>query len=852
MASTALAWSVVSILTACAAPEPEPEPKPPAPSFLLVTLDTTRADHLEPYGADGVETPVLQSLAQGGVVFERAYAVTPVTLPSHASLFTGLDPPSHGVRNNGIHSLGSSTTTLAEVLLGEGYRTAAFVSAAVLERRYGLDQGFEVYDDDLAAGRPKAPRMVAERPAEVTVDAAHAWLNTLGQEQTFFLWVHLFDPHAVYAPPEPFASRFREQPYDGEIAYVDAQLGRLLEHSRLSVDDLMVMVIADHGESLGEHGEASHGMLAYDATLRIPWIVRPPGGGGTAAPLRLRHEVSQVDLLPTALDLLGLEDALEALRADRPLDGSSQGPAIRSQGAEGVEARILYAETLVPFHTYGWARIRSVRRAGWKWIDAPAPELYHLPADPGERHNLLLTKGERARELRDDLARRANDAEQHNELPVDAATQEKLRSLGYLTARGSPDRRQRPDPKLMIEVHRAIERAQAALYRHDFEHAGNELRQVLERDPENLTALADLAKALAEQGELDEAIELARRALELDPDNASLVLGLAVLLGRAGDDPSALEALEAALAIDPNSLDAGLEKVRALVRLDRPDDAVDLLQLLAAEHPGQPRIDIGVAELVEGPAGEIQAAEARLRRAVEREPYLVHGWRALGSLLAEDRPEDAVAVYRQALAFQPRDGTLRARLGVLLARQGVPEAEEHLRAAVAALRPPSAEVHNALAALELRRARWSDAESQARRVVAIEPDHAEGWNHLAIALEEQGRPEPALAAYQRALVVEPGHWRARFNQGLLLKKLGRPGDAASAFRTVLKDQPSHAKSHYELGVLYGGSLADPRRAVEHLQTAVRLEPGHPRVELVRRLLGQLTRGEPDAFEALRP
>ncbi|MEM7583687.1 MAG: sulfatase-like hydrolase/transferase [Acidobacteriota bacterium] len=808
---------------------------PASPSFLLVTLDTTRADRLEPYGGD-VATPTLQALASEGIVFEHAYAATPVTLPSHATIFTGLDPPAHGVRNNGIHALSASMTTLAEVLTQEGYHSAAFVSAAVLERRYGLDQGFATYDDDLAAGRPKAPRVIAERPAEVTIDAARAWLDQAESQQPLFLWVHLFDPHAVYAPPEPFASQYSDRPYEGEIAYVDAQLGRLLDHPRLD-DNLLVFVIADHGESLGEHGENSHGMLAYDATLRIPWIVRLPGGG---APIRLRHEVGQVDVMPTALELLGLDQALDANSAIE-LNGTSQAPAIVTSGARGVDPRMLYAETLVPYYTYGWARLHSVRRAGWKWIDAPAPEFFHLPADPGELQNLLETQGERGRELRDELRRRASEEGPASELKVDAVTRAKLRSLGYLTGRAG-EREQRPDPKVMIGVHLALERAQEALYRHDFERALIELRAVLQKDPENLAGLSDLAKALAEQGELEEALRLAKRAVELDPENAGLHLGLSVLSSRSGDESTALEAIEASLALDPRSIDAGLEKVRVLYRLERHDEAIELLRAMALEYPSQPRIDIGVAELIEAPAGRTGEAEARLRRAVEREPYLKQGWLALGSLLAVQQPADAVAVYRQALTFQPRDMTLRARLGVLLAQSGEPEAEEHLQAAAVALRPPSVEVHGALAVLALEHGRWAAAEQQARRAIELVPEHAESWNHLAIALEEQQRPSAAIEAYRRALASDPGHWRSGFNLGLLLKRQGRLEAAAEAFRDVLEQQPSHAKSHYELGVLYGGSLGDTDRASEHLRIALELEPGHSRAERVRRMLQQLQAG----------
>ncbi len=838
-AATAALAAWAACLTSCGPRETAPEAAgagAAATSLLLVTLDTTRADHLEPYGSAEVETPVLQALADSGVVFERAYATTPVTLPSHASIFTGLDPPGHGVRNNGIHYLGGEASTLTEALREAGYRTAAFVSAAVLERRYGLDQGFEVYDDDLAGGRPRAPRMVAERPAGATVASARGWLDTLAAGERFFLWVHLFDPHAVYAAPAPFAERYRDRPYDGEIAYVDAELGRLLAHPRLGDrEPVMVMVIADHGESLGEHGEASHAMLAYDATLRVPWIVRPPGG---TAPLRLSHEVSQVDLMPTALDLLAIPRPAGASR----LDGTSQAPAIRSRGAAGARERVLYAETLVPYYTYGWARLRSVRRDGWKLIDGGSPELYHLLSDPGERESLTAAEPRRVADLGRELARRAaRDGGADHRLTVDAETRAKLRSLGYLAAgETAPRRSARPDPRASIDLHRAIERAEDALYRQDFEHAVAELRAVLKRDPDNLAALSDLARALGEQGELAAAVSAARRVVELDPRGAGPHLTLALLLGKAGDDEPALAAVEASLALDPRSLDAGIERVRALYRLRRREEAITLLEGLLAENPAHPRINVGFAELVEMPAGELAAAEERLRAAVAREPHLGQGWLVLGRVVARQRPDEAAAVYRQALTYRPRDGELHARLGHLLASLGdEAAAETHLRKAEGLLAEPPAELHGALASIELRRGAWQRAETYARRAVAAAPDGAEGWNSLAIALEEQGRPEQAAAAYGRALEARPGYWQARFNLGLLRRRQRRFPAAAAAFQGVLEQQPGHAKSHYELGVLYGGPLARPDRARRHLRACLEAEPGHPRAEAVRRLLAEL-------------
>src|SRR5215468_53128 len=345
------------------------------PSLLLVTIDTTRWDHLQPYGAD-VETPVMAQLAADGALFEQAFAVAPITLPAHTAIHTGLYPPQSGVRNNGTHYVPAEVTTLAERLHGRGWRTAAFVSAAVLERRYGLDQGFEVYDDDLSAGRERHPRMVPDRPAEATVAAASAWLDTLGADEPFFLWVHFYDPHAVYSPPPPYRDRYRSRLYDGEIAYMDAQLGRLLAHPRLAAQpQLAVMVLADHGESLGEHGEQTHAILAYDSTLHIPWIVKlPEVRGGT----RVADVVSQIDVVPTVLDVMHMD-------ADASLPGRSVVPLLK--GVRRTSPKGVYEETYLPFYTYGWAKLRVLRRDRWKLIDAPEPELYDLGRDPRELSN---------------------------------------------------------------------------------------------------------------------------------------------------------------------------------------------------------------------------------------------------------------------------------------------------------------------------------------------------------------------------------------------------------------------------------------------------------------------------------
>jgi len=818
----------------------------PVRSFVLLTLDTTRPDHLSPYGAEDVETPHLQALATAGAVLEHAYATTPVTLPSHASLLTGLDPPEHGVRNNGTHVLPEGLPTLAAVLRGRGFATAAFVSAAVLEARYGLDRGFATYDDDLSGGKPREPRMIAERPAEVTVDAALAWLDA-APEDRFFLWVHLFDPHAAYEPPSPWAERFSERPYDGEIAYMDHQIGRLLAHPRVAAPTTLVMAVGDHGESLGEHGEASHAMLAYDATLRIPWIVRGPG---VAPGVRISPPVSQIDLFPTVLGLLQLPGVTGPDLPGRDLTAELRGVP------EPSRPRELYAETFVPFYTYGWARLRTLRRDGWKYIAAPTPELYHIAEDPGELDNLHDRRPQRAAELSARLERIAAADGDHagTARPPDRDTREKLRSLGYLAGAGTtagdlPDS-QRPDPKRMIELHRTVERAEHHLHARDFERAVTELRQVLARDRGNPAALADLATALGELGRHEEASQAARRALALVPDDPELHLTLAGLEAARGRPEAALTALDAALALDPRSVDAKVEKARVLLRLDadagdtgdgpRRAEAIALLGQALEQDPDHGRAQVAWADAVEVERGDLDAAAARLREVTARQPFLAEGWRALGRVLErQGHTGEAEECYREGLRHQPRDPGLQALLGLLLAERGdAEEAAPLLEAAAESAVSPLPGVHDGLAAVAVARGDWARAEAEARRAVELAPETASAWNHLAVALEELGRTEEALVAYDRALAADGSYWQAVFNRGLLLRKQGRDGEAMEMFRRVLELHSGHAASHYELGVLHG-TRGEEARAREHLEAALAAEPEHPRARQIRQLLAAL-------------
>jgi arylsulfatase A-like enzyme/Tfp pilus assembly protein PilF len=869
---------------------------------LLLTLDTTRADHLAPYGARDVATPAIARLAEEGLLFERAQAVAPITLVAHTSIHTGLTPPQHGVRNNGLHYVPPQVTTLAERLKEEGFRTGAFVSAAVLERRYGLDQGFEVYDDDLSAGRERHPRMVADRPAEATVAAARAWLDGVREKEPFFLWVHLYDPHASYSPPPPYRDRYRRRLYDGEIAYMDAQIERLLAHPRLAADRALVMLVGDHGESLGEHGEQTHALLAYDSTLHVPWIVRLPQGPRA---VRVPAAVSQVDLAPTLLDLLGL--APEGSVAGRSLVPLMEG---RTRTVEPPH----YAETYLPFYTYGWAKLRSLRRGPWKYVDAPAPELYDLSRDPRELSNLVGQEPGRAHDLRRDLEEllsAAGDAERETSLALDGDSAEKLRGLGYLAV-GSPPSRTgpRPDPKQVIALHVGLEAARQLMRDRLFADAERRLEAVLEKDPENLAGLIDLAAVLQAQGRLEDALRAAERALSLDPRYPRSHLLMAEIEARRGRLEQSLKLVDLALGLDPRLREAQVQKTTVLVQAGRRADAAAVIRAALAQAPEDPRLNAVYASVVEMAEGDLEAADARLRAALARDPFLVMGWRLLGDARERaDRAAAAEEAYREGLKREPDDGDLHARLGLLLARRGGdPSAEVHLRealrlrdvfrsdvhvalgaylaeqgrvqealeeyervlavqpgnrgarnnraiafyrtgraeAAVAEWRklaaefPGDADVHNNLAAAALDRERWKEAEAHARRALAIAPGLAEAWSNLGIARDGQGRYAEAKDAFRKALAADPAYWQAGFNLAVTLRKEGSLREAADAFEELLQDQPANAEAHLELADLYAGPLHDGERARHHSNAFLRAAPSHPRAAEVKRRAGRLS------------
>jgi choline-sulfatase len=591
-----------------------------ARNLVLITIDTLRADHVGVYGYAAARTATLDRLGREGVRFDRAFAPAPITLTSHASLLTGRYPPGHGARDNGV-AASSTVPTLAGTLHDRGYATAAFVAAYPLDRRFGLARGFDVYGDRMSRG-PDG-RLASERPARVVIDEALGWLSSGRQAgKAFFLWVHLFEPHAPYGDPERDRARPLIERYDEEVATADREAGRLVAALGPILGETLIVAASDHGEAFGEHGEIGHSLFVYDTTLRVALIARGPG---IPAGRVVGDPVSLVDAAPTVLRLLGVQ----------PFD--ADGLDLRAAiGGEPLPPRPLYAESFAPLLEFGWSPLRAVRDGRWKAIAAPRPELYDVEADRGETRD-LTARGSTPAELPRLLARieRFSGPDPPPTMMPGGAGADalaRLGALGYVQGGRAPSG-PRPDPKDRRDLAARIARVTSG------ETFGDErmtlLRAILADDPGNgqmhlrlgdellrrsrwaeaernfeaAVALrlptADpylgLAACQARAGRSAAAIESLRRGAAAEPGNPVVMANLGLLEGRLGHIDAAIAHLRDALTIDPELHEArfnlALTYARAGRRQEAADAAADLLSRLPADAPQRAEVERLVAAL---------------------------------------------------------------------------------------------------------------------------------------------------------------------------------------------------------------------------------------------------------------
>lgn len=608
-------------LLLAAAPAAASAPPPPPPSVLLITLDTTRADHLGCYGAAFAATPNLDALAKSGVRFDQALSPAPLTLPSHATILTGLAPRRHGVRDNAGFRLKDGVPTLAEAFARHGRRTAAFVASAVLDRSGGLDRGFEVYDDGMRRG-PRSAYDWKERPANAVTDAALAWIGS--GDAPFFLWVHYFDPHQPYLAPEPYKSRFPDRPYDAEIAFMDAEVGRLLAAARAKAGaGLLVVAAGDHGEGLGEHGEATHGVFVYQATQRVPLILAGHGVAGMRDP---GTPVGLVEIAATVLELAGLP-------AFERADGPSLVPRMRGKKPAAPPAYEM--ETFFPAFAYGWAPLRALVVGGTKYIEAPRPELYELARDPRELRDRSKDRAEEASRLAARLDRRVGDDAPvpESDAPDGAERRRRLEALGYVGGSSGPSAGEPIDPKDGVAWLSDLEEGRRELQVGDPAKAAAASERLIARNPGNVPALLVLGQARARLGDDAAAAKAFRRATEANPGNALAWFHLANVLGRTGTVDEAMAAYSKALAIAPRDGDIYVNALSMLRERKEPGRADALLSSARARRLEDPEIEVQ-SGLLALSRGDVAGARRSFERALELNPSDENVRRALERLRA--------------------------------------------------------------------------------------------------------------------------------------------------------------------------------------------------------------------------
>ncbi|HSB17789.1 MAG TPA: sulfatase-like hydrolase/transferase [Bryobacteraceae bacterium] len=535
-------------------------------NVVVVTIDTLRADRLGCYGYSKIETPVLDGLAKRGALFENAVAETPLTPPSHASIFTGQNPNVHGVRNTGGFVLQSSSTTLAEILQQQGWDTAAFIGASVLKKLFGFNQGFAVYDDEMPKpGKGQDAREYPERPAGAVVDRAIQWLN--GQSgKPYFMWVHVFDPHMPYEPPAPFRQQYAGRPYDGEVAYADHELGRLFEavQKKDNAGNTLIVVLSDHGESLGEHGEYTHGIFLYDVTLRVPFILAGPGVPGG---MRVTRQARTIDVLPTILDLMGG-------KPPGGIQGTSLVPAL---AGKDVATQHAYAETLYPKMNMGWSELRAVRTLRWKFIRAPKPELYDLSQDPHETANVIDRFPTERAEMEAQLKAIAGDGkEKVDTAMVDQRTLDQLKSLGYLasfTPRQFELTGTGIDPKDRVNILRIFELAVSGESKLPPAKRMEMLKQAVAEDPTNPSVYYHLGTEYEKAGRFKDAMQLYQSATEKGIRNGRLYSRIADLYLREGNKSEAIFNYEKAAQFNPSDVESQNNLAMAYLENGRVADA---------------------------------------------------------------------------------------------------------------------------------------------------------------------------------------------------------------------------------------------------------------------------------------
>jgi arylsulfatase A-like enzyme/Tfp pilus assembly protein PilF len=534
-------------------------------NVLLVTLDTTRADRIGCYGYEKAKTPNLDSLALGGVKFSNTYCQVPLTCPSHCSILTGTYPLYHRVHNNGTYYLNPELLTLAEILKSRGFKTAAFVSSFTVDSRFGLDQGFDFYDDKFAE-EEVFKALKSEKKADKVFASFSDWLDKNTSDQ-IFCWVHFFDPHLPYDPPSPFKEEFLDSPYDGEIAYMDYYVGKTIEKLREKeiLDKTLVILVGDHGEAFGEKEVGGHGVFLYDVTMKIPLIFYaenhfPPGKV-------VKARVRLIDLMPSILDMLNIP-------MNKEIQGISLLPYIEGRRKENLSS---YVETYYPKENFGWSELIGLIDGDWKYIQAPKEELYNLKKDPEEKINVFQREKKVASEKKDKLKEMMKNYSSEirtEKRDITAEEKERLRSLGYVDLAEDIPNGQLPDPKDRIDELEMVHQAEMYEFQGNYQEAARIFEKILSIRSTTPSSYVNLALMYAKAKKFDEAIQVLETGIQKIPDSEILLSRLGHTYLVLGRSKKALESMQAVLKINPRYFDALLASAWILGIMGKKEEAL--------------------------------------------------------------------------------------------------------------------------------------------------------------------------------------------------------------------------------------------------------------------------------------
>ncbi len=656
-------------------------------NILFFTLDTTRADHLACYGYDKVETPTMDRLAETGILFKNAICQVPLTLPSHSSIFTGTYPFYHGVRDNGGFYLDPDKITLAEVLKENGMATSAFVGAFVLDSRWGLDQGIDYYYDNFDFAKYKIISLDSvQREGGEVIEAFFEWFEGNHQKR-FFSWIHLYDPHTPYDPPEPYKTRYSKWDwglYDGEIAYVDELIGRVLDklNEKSVLEKTIIVIVGDHGEMLGEHEESSHGFFIYEAATSVPLIIHFPSSklGGK----KVNTSVETVDIMPTVLQILGLPMPHE-------VQGQSLLPLIIENNSR--QEHFAYSETYYPRYHFGWSELKSLQSSQYKFILAPRPELYDIINDPQELYNLYARETkigkqfeQKLKSLQEEMS--AAGIEEKGPQKLDEDSREKLMALGYiggLTSRSKLNKTDNlADPKDKIHLYNKIKMAEGQSAENKLDEALENLTQVIEEDSQIMEARQVRARLFLKLNRFEEAIDESKKALKIDPEYEAAIYTLAQAYRRLKKYEEAIAGYERLMQLDPRDNKPVHNLGDVYLKIKEIDKAIFYLQKAIDLEPERGALThnlLGEAYLEKK---MLDQAEAEIHKALEMSPHLPETHYNL-ALIYEEKNElsKAVKEYKKEIELHPAAYAAHFNLAKLYGKLGyLREGIEHYKNAI--------------------------------------------------------------------------------------------------------------------------------------------------------------------------